>query len=1264
MGVAKCFILVLVIQSGLCDRWSRQLQNNVYPAAPENDWIPLPDRAAGAKVLNFQPNQHKSFSTQTFHNHNRPLDNSNAPSQYNIVGEPFKFVTQNRYVFQQPQAQQLVQPQPSAFPQYQGLPQNTQGPSFLEQSNEIARKPFAEALVQDNTVFNQFQQNDLRSSNIPNFLPQPQPSQISTQYQFQQPQQQPRQLPQPQQQPQQQDEVQLVYVPLDTLNQQNYFKNTNSNNRYNVLPPQVNAAQINDFYTSAVPTTTTTIRPITTQSTTTYRPNVFRSTESPAFTSKPKPHQPPLSMFLLSENADTSVSNVLNLLKNARNIAVLDSIDENETTPRVFIGPTGLEVPAGYVKFDLPYLSSIEQNRSERKLQHLPFFVAPLSYKTPSGFAKIPLPSPHVGSVVVNSPNSLGSESNLLAGISQNKYFPATSNAQFFPSTQRYSLSPSTTPAPKAVSQTVRYDPFNTFSSPSPKQNTYFSTTESTNRFNTNREITQTRAPEVYRTSQGERSGNGPRLSYNIAGSQFPGRQNVNEEYFNLEKKKKPAVEQNNYNTYKEVTRTPTSTFAQSPSTYEQEEEVEEDVEEVSVSSPAPSTAAVQQTYRGRQPQYTFGPSTDSPSQETVKYIASSTPSTYEKNVEISSIRNYSPIENTRFRFTENQDPKLVNFKLVNSVRPDGQERESFQFVTPRSTTPTTTTTTQKSRYENFERNTNSNENIRGNANGNTDERVRLSANVNTNENFRGASNFNRNNIEPLSRSPPFQNSYSTLQPEIETYSPTAKSKYESVNRNPVNTFSSTYATPTPKIETYSVTTPKPSFENFNRETVNYQNRFSTSRPSSVSVDTRFNDEDAEKQVEEVVSTTQRSYLQSQSTQQEVQQQVTEKQINYVRIAQEAEIQTVAPEEDSQYNLPSELPPISAHLPGLVNSLMEDKWMKKTPIPVDVETTTAAYTTTTRRPITRGRRPLVTRTTTASPASYESVSATTPETTSRRVVQRGRRPVTYAPRVQSTDTVTRAPTERTNIVRNPNKIKHTPTPEERQRFRGRTRTINPGKSTNGERESENLDYQRDVLKQNYPVIKPLATTTTEGSSTDFEDSTSYRPRTSEPVRSSQFNDDADNLVTGTTELSFSPSSPAPPSSKTPDEIIDEINARNFLGLSEPMQIPQERQPLLKENYQSSSFNNINENGGRKLSNSKFENEIRQPIYEQRSTTPATITTEAATVAPIENTRTRRPGFVRRPSRPLFTTTPASPAQTTTEVENVNPERVVIVSYTN
>lgn len=129
------------------------------------------------------------------------------------------------------------------------------------------------------------------------------------------------------------------------------------------------------------------------------RPAVETVTEITVPTTTLQPHQPPLSVFMGPERGEVKVVDVLRALKHAETIPVLDSIIPNG--PKVFVGPANLNVPPGYGKFELPYLSNLDSNRVERKVD-LPFFVAPLNFVPPSGYEKIPFPAPHVGSVIVS----------------------------------------------------------------------------------------------------------------------------------------------------------------------------------------------------------------------------------------------------------------------------------------------------------------------------------------------------------------------------------------------------------------------------------------------------------------------------------------------------------------------------------------------------------------------------------------------------------------------------------------------------------------------------------------------------------------------------------------------------------------------------------------------------------------------------------------------------------------------------------------------
>lgn len=122
----------------------------------------------------------------------------------------------------------------------------------------------------------------------------------------------------------------------------------------------------------------------------------------------PPPHQPPLSVYM-EKRLDNKINEVLTILKDAKTIPVLDTIGNR--SPKVFVGPSDLDAPRGYVKFALPYLSSLDITKIDSMVDRLPFFVAPLNFKPPPGYAKIPFPPPHIGSVVVSSKSPVVSSS-------------------------------------------------------------------------------------------------------------------------------------------------------------------------------------------------------------------------------------------------------------------------------------------------------------------------------------------------------------------------------------------------------------------------------------------------------------------------------------------------------------------------------------------------------------------------------------------------------------------------------------------------------------------------------------------------------------------------------------------------------------------------------------------------------------------------------------------------------------------------------------
>ncbi|XP_047036770.1 uncharacterized protein LOC124642408 [Helicoverpa zea] len=270
------------------------------------------------------------------------------------------------------------------------------------------------------------------------------------------------------------EEVQLLYVPLESLNRGQFnfrtplttsqLVNSELYSQGGARPNPVKQTFVNDYQrpgvkpvdqllgqnyfsefsqmkdVDQVPKFSTIPTPFPTQPSTTPKPK------------KLKPHQPPLAIFMtkeVSKNSQVKVGDVLSSLKNADTIAVLDSVNPLNA-PKVFIGPSTLPPPDNFVKFELPYLSNIEN--SDKKLKQLPFFVAPLSYNTPNGFAKIPFPSPHVGSVVINSQIRDSSQPQAPSQPGYNQNYYAVTQPPYKPEkpvTQKPTFSYYTTAAPK-----------------------------------------------------------------------------------------------------------------------------------------------------------------------------------------------------------------------------------------------------------------------------------------------------------------------------------------------------------------------------------------------------------------------------------------------------------------------------------------------------------------------------------------------------------------------------------------------------------------------------------------------------------------------------------------------------------------------------------------------------------------------------------------------------------------------------------------------
>lgn len=435
-------------------RWSRQISSYT---ADISDWVPLSgpvenepslppikrQAVAEPRILTepfpgiSRPTGFDSFPSRTYYNSplNRQLYLQSVPS---VPSAPQNYLTEQgfgqsiRFGLQQPNfplSQGFISPQFG----YENIPQPKQRPQTIP-SSPVKFENFAKTTPQLSIgpvkSFNQV-------STLKNFNNQPKKPETMKfvdGYRAENQKNRPQSLqkikfenyekvikPEQQSSPKvEKEEVQLLYVPLESLNRGQFnFKSPITNSQIMNMDLYSQGAQIlqkpapelqrpiqkpidnySDYFTDfntqlkdmdQVPKFSTLASPFPTAPPTTPRPK------------KLKPHQPPLAIFLSEEgsrNNQIKVRDVLNSLKHASSVPVLDSVNPLNA-PKVFIGPSSLQPLDKYVKFELPYLSNIEN--SDKKLRQLPFFVAPLSYNTPQGFAKIPFPSPHVGSVVINS---------------------------------------------------------------------------------------------------------------------------------------------------------------------------------------------------------------------------------------------------------------------------------------------------------------------------------------------------------------------------------------------------------------------------------------------------------------------------------------------------------------------------------------------------------------------------------------------------------------------------------------------------------------------------------------------------------------------------------------------------------------------------------------------------------------------------------------------------------------------------------------------
>lgn len=1125
------------------------------------------------------------------------------------------------------------------------------------------------------------------------------------------------------------EEVQLLYVPLETLHQQNPHRTPQQPksqpsiqaSKYNVQP--VNPLQINNFYTS---TPSSIYSPTTLAPYATSPANVFGSTsrfpQSPTTTPKPKnkSHQPPLAMFMLNDagQAGISVNDVLKALKNAKNIDVLDSATKK--SPKVFVGPSGLRTPSGYSKFELPYLSSIEQNRAERQVNKLPFFVAPLSYKAPNGFAKIPLPAPHVGSVVVNTPPEVIEYQSVNLQVPQHQpqrqpqHQPQQLPQQQPQRTQIYpkkvqSQVPLSVPNQEHTTSIYRsqpkynfgfklgsdvfttspksafYNPSSTIGSNDDQQYQFVSTTpayKESEQF-TQKPTTQANFPSFVSSTQSPRQ------------QQETFSKTRGDDFYNgfVSSTQKPAQQYEQFNRRPQpaTQRSPAyQTFAASTTPGPIKSEQSNHFEQPSYNSvrPVSSTKAPLATYSSQQheEEYSnfgnfgqFNSQTRSPPKVHTTTVAPKA-NAYEDSFSGFLNTKTQPTASVQSEeyFNIQKSPQLESFAIQNETQPQGtltaSQYDQFepskdyfnsQQVTSSASSASAPKPTESEHYS-FEPILGTKPSTSRPEVAYTPKPVEYSTRA---QEIIKMKNYFREQTAFKSRP--------QVQPAV---SPSSTPYYDyTTSSSEATSTESKYTTPEPRKITYY--TPSPHFEEDNDKPVHHfkyvdsvvGNNFQ--RESSRTTESYKNND---YQFPIVSSNSEKSiYSNHRETYEEASPVEYKPRPKAVTADYETTSQTESPydiytkshdtknqyrpnveinntpDEDYEtniYNLPSELPPISAHLPGLVNSLYVEQTESQ-----PITTTTSAPTT--RRIVNRGRRPqsqstraTVTRAPVTRPPRTTTVTSSSAaetdsdEYTTRRTTIRGRRPIHYA---------NRTTTSRTPTARNPNRVRYNPTSEERQRVR----TKQAGKS-----KDEDLEYQRDVLNQNYPVItKPTSTelppTTESDRPSKYTTAVSYAHETER--YSSHYRADPDQETTFDIPANHSPS-PRDYLLTTPRSLFNELPS-HFSGLEDHMQIPQEHQALHGAFYNSESDVSAAEaiNGRGTVDT--------HPVFlpETSPTTEPTTTTEEVTISEnvIEPHRSRRPNFIKRPSggRSVITST-TTPFPTVTQTNDRGSRERFTVSF--
>lgn len=996
-GAISCTLLLIMTTSVFCERWARQIPNNGFTGSSANDWIPVPcptckssDRQQGGRVLNFAQTAQASNQQHQFIQNVIPHQKHWQQPKIAFNEEPMRLVNQGFLVPPQPNQQQFgfVNQYPQfayqhdnqqqylhrvPIPQVNNLQyEYVQQPSIGQQVPQSISQPLAEALImQKPQVFDK--------------------NEIQTHFNQQQIQQQQQQQP---------EEVQLLYVPLDTLYQQKQHQG-NEANRNTLIPTNVNPHQINNFYT-ANPVLSST--PASSNSIPSYHP-----TESPSLyeRTKIKSNQPPLAMFMKNKvrNSEISIGDVLGALKNAKNIDVLDSASKK--SPKVFVGPSGLKTPEGYTKFELPYLSSIEQDRPNRQVNSLPFFVAPLSYHAPNGFAKIPLPSPHVGSVVVNTPdNAVESAINSETGFSQRHpsfYQPTDFQTQQFyeqnfnffnPTTASIITSPTTT----------------TTTTTTPRPTTAIPTSRSTTQRQTTQRQTTLRPIQRHTTRK-------PNLGFRFGSNVFPSSSEL-------------------YQSAYEQTENPTESFAneyyQAPVSSTTERDFEYYNREQDLYNRPSVSSSTQGPFDFFNTNNNFG--------SNIAHMSSTMDPTFETN------NRGQPIDSSRTK--EYEFPKYSNLDAYKTFKPIPTAHvtnEEYFNIDNKESMKTFPINQQPEQY-----------------NEKTSQAPFLSSNSpNEYTNFRSKYTINEKPIEKK-----VEEAYETQTAKPIEYSTKAqeilKMKSHFREQNSQHTRPNLPSSESVTQQTFSYTPVTISYDNLLKplsSTANYdffgniknsEDSSADVKPAKISYFTptpNYDEVHTEKSKdEEQVKYFKYSIIDQKNNAPESSPSnkgIDEATVEPIISVSNPSIGNKYWESNHQFNQfngPSTLRPVQS-LPGLINGLM-DETSEKT-LPSTTETVDIP-----RRSQTRRRRP----DTTPSP------STSTTENSARRTTFRGRRPIHYA---------NRTTTVRTTVARNTSRVRYNPTPEERQQLRSQN---------SNKKESQNLEYQRDVLLQNYPVISKNAAT--------------------------------------------------------------------------------------------------------------------------------------------------------------------------------------------